>query len=211
MSLITTAKAGSSIPLLEAGTYPAICYGIVDIGVQYNETYKNSSPKLIISWEIPGETITIDGEEKPRVMSQTYTNSLSERSALRRDLVLWRGKEFTDAELAGFNLGNILGVPCLLTVIHTQRGDRTYANIGGIMKLPKSMEKPKGSLPQMTFDLDTDPLDKISELPEWIQERIKKSETYKERLAGKGNGGEDLTDEDGYLTEIFDEDGDLPF
>ena len=73
------------------------------------------------------------------------------------------------------------------------------------------MEKPKGTLDKIVFDLDTDSLDKIAELPEWIQERIKQSEAYQERLAGSGAAGGDGTDEDGYLTEIFDEDGELPF
>lgn len=211
MSLTTSAKGGASIAPLEPGTYPAICYGLIDIGVQYNETYKNSSPKIIIMWEIPGETITIDGEEKPRVMSQTYTSSLNERAALRRDLALWRGRDFTEAELASFDLKTIVGVPCLLTVVRREYNGRTYANIGGVTKMAKGMEKPKGTLPKVVFDLDNDPLDKIDSLPEWIQERIKKSETYKERLAGSGSAGGVGVDDDGYLAEIFDEDGELPF
>lgn len=211
MSLITTAKGGASIAPLEPGTYPAICYGLIDIGVQYNETYKNSSQKIIIMWEIPSETITIDGEEKPRVMSQTYTSSLNERAALRRDLALWRGRDFTEAELASFDLKTIVGVPCLLTVVQREYNGRTYANIGGVTKMAKGMAKPKGTLEKVVFDLDTDPLDKIAELPEWIQERIKKSETYKDRVAGIGSGGEDAPDTDGFFDEIDDSDGELPF
>ena len=157
MSLTTSAKGGASIAPLEPGTYPAICYGLIDIGVQYNETYKNSSPKIIIMWEIPGETITIEGEEKPRVMSQTYTSSLNERAALRRDLALWRGRDFTEAELASFDLKTIVGVPCLLTVVQREYNGRTYANIGGVTKMAKGMERPKGTLEKVIFDLDTDP------------------------------------------------------
>lgn len=211
MSLTTSAKGGASIAPLEPGTYPAICYGLIDIGVQYNETYKNSSPKVIIMWEIPGETITIEGEKKPRVMSQIYTSSLNERAALRRDLALWRGRDFTEAELASFDLKTIVGVPCLLTVVQREYNGRTYANIGGVTKMAKGMEKPKGTLEKVIFDLDTDPLGKIDELPEWIQERIKKSETYKDRVAGIGSGGEDVPDTDGFFDEIDDADGELPF
>lgn len=213
MSLVISGSDESRprIEPLEAGTYPAVCYGLVDIGDQYSEAFKKSSHQVVVLWEIPSEKIEIDGEQKSRVMSKTYTCSLYEKAKLRQDLNAWRGRDFTPEELAKFDLKNIVGAPCLLTVVQTQRGERTYANVGGVGSLIKGMEKPKGTLDKIVFDLDTDPLDKIAELPEWIQERIKQSETYQERLAGSGAAGGDGTDEDGYLTEIFDEDGELPF
>ena len=208
MSLTVTAKGGPSIPILEAGTYPAVCYGLIDIGLQYNEMYKSASNKVIIIWEIPGETITIDGEEKPRVMSQTYTASLSERAALRRDLELWRGRKFTDEELAGFDLKSIVGAPCLLTVVHRESGGKTYANIGAVAKLAKGLQRPQGSIEPIVFNLDTDPLEKMELMPEWIQERIKRSVTYQDRLAGVGHGDEGSYEEP-ELVEL--DESDLPF
>ena len=212
MSLIISASTGgSSIAPLEAGTYPAICYGLVDIGWQYNEAYKKSSPKLIIMWEIPGETITIDGEEKSRVISQTYTVSLNEKATLRKDLTSWRGKDFTDEELKAFDIRSILNVPCLLNIIHKESNGRTYANISGIMKLPKGVKVPRGTMEPVVFDLDTSDLDEIKELPEWIQKKIQESDTYKERLAGIGHE----TDGDDYeqpgIGDYEDDELELPF
>lgn len=212
MSLIISASTGgSSIAPLEAGTYPAICYGLVDIGWQYNEAYKKSSPKLIIMWEIPGETITIDGEEKSRVISQTYTVSLNEKATLRKDLTSWRGKDFTDEELKAFDIRSILNVPCLLNIIHKESNGRTYANISGIMKLPKGVKVPRGTMEPVVFDLDTSDLDEIKELPEWIQKKIQESDTYKERLAGIGHE----TDGDDYeqpgMGDYEDDELELPF
>lgn len=208
MSLTVTAKTGPSIAPLEPGTYRAVCYGLIDIGLQYNEVYKSAANKVIIIWEIPDETIIIDGEEKPRVMSQTYTASLSERAALRRDLELWRGRKFTDEELAGFDLKSIVGAPCLLTVVHRENNGRVYANIGAVAKLAKGMERPHGTIEPMVFNLDSDPLEKMEQLPEWIQERIKKSVTYQDRLAGIGHG-DDGEYEDPELVEL--DEADLPF
>ena len=212
MSLIISASTGgSSIAPLEAGTYPAICYGLVDIGWQYNEAYKKSSPKLIIMWEIPGETITIDGEEKSRVISQTYTVSLNEKATLRKDLTSWRGKDFTDEELKAFDIRSILNVPCLLNIIHKESNGRTYANISGIMKLPKGVKVPRGTMEPVVFDLDASDLDEIKELPEWIQKKIQESDTYKERLAGIGHE----TDGDDYeqpgIGDYEDDELELPF
>lgn len=212
MSLIISASTGgSSIAPLEAGTYPAICYGLVDIGWQYNEAYKKSSPKIIIMWEIPGETITIDGEEKSRVISQTYTVSLNEKATLRKDLTSWRGKDFTDEELKAFDIRSILNVPCLLNIIHKESNGRTYANISGIMKLPKGVKVPRGTMEPVVFDLDTSDLDEIKDLPEWIQKKIQESDTYKDRVAGIGHE----TDGDDYeqpgIGDYEDDELELPF
>ncbi len=213
MSLIISANTGgSSIAPLEAGTYPAVCYGLIDIGWQYNEAYKKSSPKLIIMWEIPGETITIDGEEKSRVISQTYTVSLNEKATLRKDLTSWRGKDFTDEELKQFDLKSILNVPCLLNIIHKESNGRTYANISGIMKLPKGVKVPRGMMEPVLFDLDTSDLGDIDELPEWIQKKIRESDTYKDRVAGIGHE----TDGDGEyeqpgIGDYEDDELELPF
>ena len=213
MSLIISAQtSGSSFPPLEAGSYPAVCYGIVDIGKQYNENYKKSSPKIIIMWEIPGETITIDGEEKSRVISQTYTVSLNEKATLRKDLAAWRGRDFTDEELKSFDLKSILNAPCLLNIVHKESNGRTYANIGGIMQLPKGVKRPRGTLEPIIFDLDTSDLDELKELPEWIQKRITESVSYKERGAGIGHE----TDGDGEyeqpgMGDYEDDELELPF
>lgn len=213
MSLVISGieESRPRIEPLKGGTYPAVCYGLVDIGDQYSETFKKSSHQVIVMWEIPSEKIEIDGEQKSRVMSKTYTCSLYEKARLRQDLNAWRGRDFTEAELAAFDLKNIVGAPCLLTVVQKISGERVYANVGGVVGLGKGMGKPKGTLEKVVFDLDTDPLEKIEELPEWIQERIKASETYKERIAGAGSGGDDAPDTDGFFEEIDDADGELPF
>ena len=214
MSLIISAQtSGSSFPPLEAGSYPAVCYGLVDIGWQYNEAYKKSSPKLIIMWEIPGETITIDGEEKSRVISQTYTVSLNEKATLRKDLASWRGRDFTDEELKGFDIKTIVGAPCLLSIVHKESNGRTYANISGVMALPKGIKRPRGTLDEVIFDLDTSDLSEIADLPDWIQKRIFESETYKERAAGIGHEepGDDTDYEQPGMGDYEEDELELPF
>lgn len=114
MSLIAKASGGSKFPILEAGSYPAMCYAIVDIGQQYNKTFNNYAQKVIFMWELPGEEIEIEGEMKPRAISETYTNSLGEKANLRKMLENWRGRAFTQEEMDGFDLRNVLG----LSLIH---------------------------------------------------------------------------------------------
>lgn len=214
MSLIAKNEKGSIISPLEPGTYAAVCYGMIDLGMQYNDTFKNYAHKIVIQWELPDEKITINGEQVSRVISKTFTVSLHERANLRKTLVSWRGKDFTDEELEGFDLKTIVGVPCLLGLMPRDRNGRVYMEINSVSKIPKGMAAPKGTLDKIIFDLDADPLDKIDELPEWIANQIKDNETYKERVAGAADeeGDEDEPDESEITHFMPDDDEEgLPF
>lgn len=198
---------GSNIPILEEGSYAAVCYMLVDLGLQYNERYGNSSRKVIIGWEIADEYVEVDGEQKPRVFSARYTASLNEKAILRRDLAAWRGKEFTEAELSEFNLCNIIGAPCLIQIIHKEGNNgKVYANLASIMKLPKGMPAPKGTLEPLVYDIDESPVADVDKLPEWIAKTVKASESYQQRLREESGGDASVSD----FSEVEDG-GDLPF
>ena len=69
MSLKIKKKSGSSVPPMEAGTYPAVCVGIVDLGEQYNEAFKKYTDKMLFIWEIPSQTIEIDGDSMEEIVA----------------------------------------------------------------------------------------------------------------------------------------------
>src|SRR5688572_23018431 len=79
---------------------------------------------------------------KPFLVRRRYTCSLHEKAALRGDLESWRGRAFTDQELQAFDLESLLGVNCLLNILHECRNGSTYANVSSIMRLPKGMPAP---------------------------------------------------------------------
>jgi len=172
--------------------------------MQFNETYGNSSRKVLIGWELPEELIEINGEKVPRTINQRYTASLNEKSVLRRDLAAWRGRDFTPAELAEFNLRNIVGAPCLLQIIHREYNGKKYANVVSVMSLPKGMPKPQMSEPPVIYDIDEDDPAKVNDLAPWIKEIIVKSDSYQQRI----NQGDGVAAPE--FTEIEDE-GELPF
>ena len=177
MSLIASDKGnGTHFEIIPEDTYTAICCEVIDLGLQENKTYDKVQPKVLIGWELPELQVEIGGEMKPRIFTKQYTNSLNDKATLRK----------------------LLGVPCLLQIVHSKVGDRTYANLGGITKLPKGMQKPVPQTEQIRFDIDESPLSMIDELPSWIQDIIKESIEYKERT----DGFEELNENEG---------GDLPF
>lgn len=185
MSLKIKKKSGSSVPPIEAGTYPAVCVGIVDLGEQYSETFKKYSDKLLIIWEIPSQTIEIDGEDKPRWLSKDFSASLHEKSVLYQTLVPWRGKAFTEAELTEdengfmqFSVLDMLGTGCFLQVIVEEKDSGSYNRVTSVIALPAGMGAPKTETPLISFDIDAWNDEVFTSLPEWIQERIKKSTQY---------------------------------
>lgn len=183
MSLIVSASAGGTIEPIEAGTYTAVCYGLIDLGEQYSETYDKWTRKVMLLWELPGEKIDLGGDEPvSRTISKMYTSSLSEKAKLRADLQAWRGRPFTQQELAAFDLRTIVGATCLLNIQNREVKERTYADVAGIVKMPKGMPIDHPTLGKLIFDLDTDDLSMLEKMPVWIEERIKKSRTYENRV-----------------------------
>lgn len=185
MSLRIKKKSGSSLPPMEAGTYPAVCVGVVDLGEQYSETFKKYSDKLLVIWEIPSQTIEIDGEQKPRWLSKDFSASLHEKSNLYQTLVSWRGKSFTEQELAvdgngfmQFSVLDMLGTGCFLQVIVEERDSGTYNRITSVIALPAGMEAPATQTPLLAFDMDAWDDETFNALPEWVRNRIKKSTQY---------------------------------
>ena len=170
------------------GTHLARCVGLVDIGTHHGEyqgtpTVRN---QVIVRWELPNETIEIDGRAEPMLVSKFYTNSLSEKANLRKDLVSWRGREFTDIELDKFDVQNILGKPCLLSVVHT---DKKKAKVTAVSGLPKQMVCPPAVNPVTAFwieDWSGDPdAEAFLALPKGFRELILQSDEVKAMNAPK--------------------------
>lgn len=207
MSLFVSEKSGSGIAPLAEDTYPAVCYALIDLGEQYSAQFEKYSDQIAIGWEIIGETITVDGEEIPRSFFNTYNKSLNQKAKLRKDLVSWRGKEFSADELKEFNLRNIVGIPCMIQIIHKKSADgtRTYANLGSVTKIPKGFPVPKGQLKPVIYDIESDDPAKVEELPQWMADKIKASRTYAFYLEAWNKKPK--------LVELPDdeEDGQLPF
>lgn len=199
MSLtVKETKGGGSAPI-EPGAYPARCVGVVDLGIQHNGFNNKDQEKVRLIFELPTERVQVDGEDKPRRLSKPYTASLHEKSTLRHDLDAWRGKPFTQEELAGFNLANVINAPCLLTVVNQEgKNGGTYAKIAGISKPMKGMEVPPLENEPIQFDMDAEDAEEtLKLLPTWMQDEVQKSVTWKARMSGP--------------FEDADEDGELPF
>lgn len=131
------------------GNHIAVCYRVIDLGTQRGEYQgkENHRRKLLISWEIPDEKME-DG--RPFTIGQRFTWSMSDKAALREILESWRGKAFTEVDFGpqGFDIMNVIGVGCMLNVVHAHKNGKTYANIASVAKLPKGMTAPGPTNPR---------------------------------------------------------------
>lgn len=151
--MIVSQTGGDFKPIPE-GTYVATCVRVIDMGTQIS-TFQGADKlqrKVLVAWEVPEQMVEFDGEQRPALIMQRYTASLHDKAQLRKHLEAWRGRRFTEDELKGFDLKNVLGKPCQIQVLHSENG--SYANVAAIMAVPKGLPAPDIFHPLVNFSLD---------------------------------------------------------
>jgi hypothetical protein len=194
--------------LPEAGATVGMLFSLVDLGTQ-KQTWDGEEKwmgKVRLTFELPDQTDEFEVVEngkttkvsKPMVVSIEQTRSLGEKASLRKLLEQWRGQTFTSAELKAFSLKNLLGKPAMLTLIHkTSQQGRQYCAIAGASKLPKGMTAPKATTnAQMYYEIEQGEGGQFSEMPEWLQDKIRASKEFA-TAAGKSTATKVELDADG--------------
>ena len=177
---LTVKEEGGSFVQCPPGNHLAICYAVIDLGTQHQSAFtwegtpiaESNKPQILIMWECPAELVDIEGEMKPAGISKFYNAFFTDRASLRIHLEAWRGKPFTSEELAGFNIGNLLGKPCMVNVVHTDKGK---AKVAGIAAMPKGLTVPAQTNESIMFDLEDYDQAVFDSLSEGIQNIIKRS------------------------------------
>ena len=204
--LIARATQTSTFKPVPPGSHLARCYRIIDLGTQ-KTTFNGESKfikKVMFQFEVhseddDGPLKTDKGE--PMSISKNYTLSLSDKAVLRADLEAWRGREFTREELQGFELKNVLGAWCLITVTRATGNDgKEYTNITGVSPVPKAM---KQNLPTPfnqvgIFYIDDPDMEMFETLSERIRQKITETPEWKSRKTPQPSSN-------------FDDDATIPF
>lgn len=214
MGFIAKDSGGGDFKRVPPGVYIGRCYSLIDLGTQlttgqYGEKLQH---KIRLSWELFGEaedgtplTIMVDGKEMPLTISKSYTVSLHEKAALRKDLAAWRGKDFTEEEAKAFDVSRLVGAYCMVNATQSETNGKTYTNVAGLTPLPGALKnaKPAGVHANVMFDLDKPDMEIFATFHEKLQEAIKRSPEWaqatgsKHRQPAMADGGDD--------------DGDIPF
>jgi hypothetical protein len=157
----------------EPGSYVGVCYKIIDIGTQESEYQgkKIRRRQVVIGWELAEK----NSKNEPFVVSSFFTQSLGEKSKLRPTLEGWRGAAFTPEELEGFDLSQLLGKPCIVSLV---KNEKNKIKVNAVSKLAKGMVAHKLVNPMVHFDLDDFSVSVFDLLSDKMKEIIKKSPEY---------------------------------
>lgn len=147
------ASTQQDFDLAPAGAHSACLIALIDLGT-HADTYQGGAPKdvrkIFWLWEIDH---TPEGSKGRAVIGNEYNLSFNSKAKMRLMIETWRGKKFNDDE--EYDILKLLGKPCLLTITHETKNDRTNAKISAIGPMPKGMTPLKPSRPLIQFDLDS--------------------------------------------------------
>jgi hypothetical protein len=170
------AKPTSSFPKAERiaeGTYPARLVQIISLGVHETEWQgqTKTAPKVMLTFELPTETININGEDQPRWISREFNLSLHEKSSLTPVV------KALDPKGECQDLTDLLGKPCMVQVGSTASNNAKITNIVAPMKgMPVAPIYNEAKM--VAFDFDEPDLELFATFPQFMQDKIKEAVNY---------------------------------
>jgi hypothetical protein len=180
---IIASSEGKSFKTTPAGNYIARCYSMIHMG-HITEEFKGEKKemnKVRITWELPTELTVFKEEngEQPFSISKEFTLSLDERATLRKFLESWRGKSFTEEETKRFDIAKLVGIPCMLNIIHKQSSKgNIYADIASVSAMPKGIVCPEQINKSLVYSVLSNDLATLETFPDFIKSKIKASREY---------------------------------
>lgn len=198
MGFIAKDSGSGNFKRVPPGSHVARCYSLIDLGTQLTtgQYGEKLAHKIQIGWELYGEdedgnplTVDVDGKQMPMTIKKSYTVSLHEKASLRKDLASWRGRDFTEDEAKEFDVQNLLGAPCMLSITESETNGKTYSNVSSISKLPSAL---KNTLHEpvhekLVFNLDEPDMKIFNNFHEKLQEAIKRSPEWIRQFGNSGS------------------------
>ena len=196
MGFTASDSGGGNFKRVPQGVFIGRCHSLIDLGTQhtsgqYGDKFQH---KIRIGWELFGDdeageplTILVDGVSMPLTISKSYTVSLHEKASLRKDLAAWRGKDFTDDEAKAFDVSKLVGAWCMVNATQSETNGKTYTNVAGLTPLPGALKnsKPAPVHASVLFDLDKPDMDVFGTFHDKLQEAIKRSPEWAQKMGGK--------------------------
>lgn len=196
MGIATSEKEEKQRPIPPAGQTLGKCIQVIDLGTQTGsfEGKPIVQRKIWMSWELPKHRAKFseDKGEQVMVISQEYTNSLDPKSNMRKMLDSWFAKEIKEMPVE--RAKKLLGMPAMVQIAHApskkntaitkasvaQKGISVFP-LGPDLKVDKKTENE-----QVYFDLDADQYsdESFNKVPQFLQEKIKKSPEYQKLKEG---------------------------
>lgn len=202
-------KAPTPIRVLApAGTFPARIYSIIYMGTIKGE-YKGTptdSYKVRLSWELPTKLHSFkEGDpQKPFSVSKEVTLSMGSKSRLRPIVEGVLGVSLTDDEAKSFDIDDLLGTTCLLSLTHKESPNGKFVQINSASQIPEGMSCPPPFNVLKVLSYQKFDKEYFMALPNFIKEKMEKTPEFI-----KMNGGV-VEDELAFGNESIDS-SEIPF
>jgi hypothetical protein len=162
------------------GTQPARLIHILDLGTQVTDYQGKTKEKrqLRLTWELVDAKMQ-DGRNF--VIGKTVSASLY-KSNLLEIVESMTGQTIEFESDGSYDMRQLIDLPCMLTVVLTEKDGKKYANIGSVSPMPtikgKKLEADPATNHLINFGFDAYDQTTFDVIPTWIQEIIKKSPEY---------------------------------
>jgi hypothetical protein len=113
----------SEFSLAPEGRLSALVVDAIDLGME--ESYGSEKHMARIIWQL---SITRE-DGKRHLISRKYNLSTHKDSSLRADVEGMLGRRLTKDEVQQFDIEQLIGINCALTIEHSQTNGRLYANV----------------------------------------------------------------------------------
>ncbi len=159
LNMIARAK-NENYDLPEAGNFQGVIFATYDGGMQPNKFKPNEERVHKMKFGIELNKLYIDGEFKGQRMTRypEFTVSLGKKSNLRPVVVAFLGRDLTKEEEEGFELNNLIGWNCQVSILH--RVSESTGNAYAVTRLSPILD----GIPLIK------PILKPDYLPEFIKE-----------------------------------------
>jgi len=186
MSLTPTKpEGGNDRQLPPAGTHRAVLYKLINLGTLTTEYkgQKKKQHKIRLFWELSDKMVEYekDGEKikAPFSVGGKFTFSLGDQSHLYPIVTGMIGQGLTEDERWNFDIESLLGMSCLVSVVHDKTQDGiSFAKIASTSPLIEGMDAPTQVNPTTILDVRKLTKEEIDELREYIKNDMMSSSEY---------------------------------
>jgi len=193
-----SAGGSGKVDPIGAGTVMARVLSVITLGEhqvhsQYPE--KGSCDKVLLTVELPTETMKVDGEDMPRLLSQELNLYLNEKANLYKVISALD----TGADLSsGYDLSDLVGKACMVTIGATVTGKD---KIVGWTATMKGLDVPELANDSILFDFYDPNQEVYDKLMEWVKGELKDATNFSgsplEKMLGDDTEGSAEAEEGG--------------
>jgi hypothetical protein len=167
-SLSFSDKPSKPRELCPEGTFQAELVRAYYVGTQENKFNPAApQPKIIFVFELDEPMLESDGNH---ILSTTVTYSLNEKSGLTKLLKPVMGSSYPDKPGQQLDIDALVGLKVMVTVSHTHKDDKTYANIAGLARLPRGMQPFSATLDAFSWSCDDINDPNGGKVPQWVKD-----------------------------------------